>query len=279
MSIRLVTKSIWKNSGNRGKRLKKTRDAVLWQIHKRIIKSPRTLRLANGVVFKAYPDCVVSSALIYADWPEYHELMFLRSRLAANEVVIDVGANVGHISLLLADVVGPTNIVAFEPTPISFARLNENWEINGWPIHGLMRAAVGKEAGTVFINNVQRPVTTNAISATATRENAAKVPLVRLDDFQHLWSDRSIGLLKIDVEGYEEQVFLGSRKLLQKFRPRFLMFESLAGTLEKEIECTLRACDYLVFQLDSGGCPDFTCCSAQNLFAIPKEQRTRLQKR
>src|SRR5205823_15067838 len=117
MSFRLITKSIWANPGNRGKRLRKTLAALAWQCEKRTLKATRILTLPNNVRFKAYPDCVVSSALIYADWPEYHELMFLRRYLRASELVIDVGANVGHISLLLADVVGPRNVFALEPTP------------------------------------------------------------------------------------------------------------------------------------------------------------------
>ncbi|MGH7194367.1 MAG: hypothetical protein ACREJM_12680, partial [Candidatus Saccharimonadales bacterium] len=116
MSIRQVTCSVWRNPGNRGQRIRRTFAALRWQLQKRIVRSPRTVRLANGVRFRAYPDCVVSSALIYSDWPEFHELRFLRKHLGADELVIDVGANVGHVSLLLADLVGPENVYAFEPT-------------------------------------------------------------------------------------------------------------------------------------------------------------------
>ncbi len=96
MSVSIVTRSIWGNSGNTGKRVRKTLSAMVWQLQKRTIRASRILRLPNGVLFRAYPDCVISSALIYADWPEYLELMFLRKRLQHDQVLIDVGANVGH---------------------------------------------------------------------------------------------------------------------------------------------------------------------------------------
>jgi hypothetical protein len=82
VSVRLVASSIWSNPGNRGSRLRRTIAAVAWQLHKRAIGSARCLRLANGMLFKPYPDCVVSSSLIYADWPEHDELMLLRRMLS-----------------------------------------------------------------------------------------------------------------------------------------------------------------------------------------------------
>jgi FkbM family methyltransferase len=271
MSIRLVTKSIWGNPGNRGKRLRKTLDAVAWQLQKRAFRSTRILKLSNGARFRAYPDCVVSSALIYADWPEYHELMLLRRTLSDGEVMIDVGANVGHISLLLSDVVGPLNVFAFEPTPVAFRRLAENWRLNGWPTDGLLQAAVGSKAGYAFVRDVDRPVTTNTVAPSPTDERSVEVPLVRLDDLRHLWAGRSIGLLKIDVEGYELEVFLGSRCLLAEQRPRLIMFESLAGLIATEISTLLTNCSYHVFQLNWAGRPDFIGNAAQNLFAVAKE--------
>src|SRR4051812_22627479 len=71
VSLRLITKSVWTNPGNRGKRLRKTIQAVSWQVQKRATGSVRVLRLPNGTRFSAHPDCVVSSNLIYADWPEH----------------------------------------------------------------------------------------------------------------------------------------------------------------------------------------------------------------
>src|SRR5213083_1969333 len=106
MSIRIIGRSVWNNPGNRDKRVGKLFAALHWQIYKRVIKRPKIITLANGARFRAYPDCVISSALHYADWPEYEELHFCRRHLRRGDVVIDVGANVGHFSLLLADICG-----------------------------------------------------------------------------------------------------------------------------------------------------------------------------
>ena len=272
MSVRLVTKSIWGNSGNRGKRIRRTLLAILWQLQKRTVRTVRILRLNSGARFKAYPDCVVSSALIYADWPEYDELQFLRGHLEAGDCMVDVGANVGHISMLLADIVEPGNIWAIEPTPVTYHRLLENWELNGWPTAGLLHAAIGAEGGTIYASDVQDPLTTARVFASPSPGYTVEVPLMRLDDLRPLWEGRRIGLLKIDVEGYESDVFRGAAQFLRVDRPRFIMFESLKGHLDEEIASMLAESGYAVFQLGADGKPDFQSASAQNLFAVPREQ-------
>lgn len=273
MSITLIANSIWNNPGNHRRRLRKTLDMFFWQLQKRALRKPRSLRLANGILFKAYPDCVVSSSLVYADWPEYHELMFIRKHLKPGDIVVDVGAYVGHISLLLADKVKPNHLFAFEPTPSAFQRLKENWRLNDWPLTNLFRAAVGAESGTVFVKDGASPSTKNIVAETARHEYSVEVPLVRLDDYLSVWHESPIGLLKIDVEGYEAKVFKGSRRLLQEARPRLIMFESLNGQLQQAVSEPLIEHKYVIFQLDGNGQPRFDSYEAQNLFAIPQERR------
>lgn len=272
MSVRLIAHSIWRNPGNRGCRIWKSLTAIAWQLRKRTCPAPRVLTLANGALFKAYPDCVVSSSLIYADWPEFHELGFLRNFLRPGELIIDVGANVGHVSLLLSDVVGSSNLYCFEPTPITFSRLVENWQLNGWPVGGLIQAAVGADDGTALMSDVSRPVTTNSVVENAAAPNTVAVKMVCLDSCRTLFSARRIGLLKLDVEGYESEVFLGSRKLLGEQRPRMIMFECLTPQLPESIREALESARYRVFCLDRTGKPDFNVTNAQNLFAYPIEE-------
>jgi len=250
--------------------------AFWWQLQKRTIRAPRNLQLPNGVNFRAYPDCVVSSGLIYADYPEYYELSFLRRQLRPGQVLIDVGANVGHISLLLADVIGPPQIFAFEPTPISFARLVENWKLNNWETDNLFQNAIGSKACEVDIPNVVSPITTNSPLLKSESGRSVQVAMVTLDSKRALWRDRTIGLLKIDVEGYELEAFRGARDLLERDRPRFVMFESLGGTLDPEIGAILDYSGYKVFQLSATGQPDFTQTYAQDLFAVRTDEQAAL---
>ena len=55
--------------------------------------------------------------------------MFLINNLNANDLFIDIGANVGHYSLLAAGVC-KANVIAFEPIPSTFFKLEENVKLN-----------------------------------------------------------------------------------------------------------------------------------------------------
>jgi FkbM family methyltransferase len=270
VSLRIVKKSIWDNPGNRGQRVRKSLAALWWQAQKRTVASCRKMRLANQMWFMAHPDCVVSSGLIYADWPEYHELMFLREHLRPADILLDVGAYVGHFSLLLADRVKPENIYTFEPLPVNSARLAENWKLNGWPLTNHSQVAVGSAHGTVYVSRQTVPSTTNQVAAAENSESVA-VPVIPLDERRSQWQGRPIGLIKIDVEGYETEVFRGCRQLLKENRPRLIMFESLGGSLLPAIASVLSEARYRVFQLDENGHPDFSGDSAENLLAAPEE--------
>jgi FkbM family methyltransferase len=266
--FRIPFRSVWNNPGNRGRRAAKLLDAIGWQLAKRARGQPRTIRLRSGALFKAYPDCVVSSALIYADWPEFHELMFIRRALEPSDAAIDIGANVGHILLSISDIIPPARLFAFEPTPVSFARLKENWLLNNWPTEHLYSMGIGESETSGYVRNTSVPNTTNSLYTEAA---AGRVPvrIVSLDSLASLWRGLPVGLLKIDVEGFEVAVFRGATQFLETCRPKLVMFESLKGELEPGIGETLRAADYAVFQLNHNGEPQLGRVDAQNLFATP----------
>lgn len=276
MSVRIIFNSIWRNPGNRGHRVRKSIAALWWQAEKHTVRRCRKMRLASQAWFMAHPDCVVSSALIYADWPEYHELRFVRRHLEPGDVVVDVGAYVGHFSLLLADKVKPENIYTFEPLPINSTRLIENWKLNGWPVANHSQVAVGRTGGTVFFSAPAAPVTTSQV-VSAPKEGLVAVPMISLDDRRSDWQGRPIGLIKIDVEGYEAEVLGGCRKLLRENRPRLILFESLGGSLAPPIGRILSEAGYLAFQLDARERPDFAAHTADNLLAVPEESAAALK--
>ena len=219
MGVISIAKFISQNAGNRGRLLRQFARGLEWQLYKNLIRKPRTLTLPNGVKFRAYPDCVISSALHYARWPEYAELQFCRRNLRPGDLVIDVGANVGHFSLLLGDLVGPRNLHCFEPTPISWRRLVENFVLNEWPTEKLFQCAVGRKPGTLQFLDLDKPETTNCCQSSAYGKTVS-VEMTALDEYAAKLDEGSVGLLKVDVEGYEREVFAGADRLFRCIRPR-----------------------------------------------------------
>jgi FkbM family methyltransferase len=149
-------------------------------------------------------------------WPQ-----FLRD--TRDWTLVDVGANEGDFirgAMLLAK---PTAVVAFEPLPACQQNLGALLSsISGGR---LVRAAVGSAPGEVGLNCTGNTKMSSVLRPQPGIEGSypdgdyavmqkLKVPVVRLDDV--LAPDMRIGLLKIDVQGYEMEVLRGAPRTLQQ---------------------------------------------------------------
>lgn len=156
--------------------------------------------------------------------PESPEHQFLISLDLAGKTVYDVGAFEGVHTLFFARATGPTGcVVSFEPSPPSYERLVENLALNGLTVRALP-VALGADEGHGDLHslatnpgeNTFLPHTPQANDAHATQ---VAVPIARLDRIARDEGLPPPDLIKIDVEGYEEQVVRGGLDLLREHRP------------------------------------------------------------
>jgi FkbM family methyltransferase len=133
------------------------------------------------------------------------------------ETVLDVGANVGQFALELRELGYKGKIVSFEPLPEVFARLKARaahdplWEVHDFGLgaeDGQIRIHVAQ--GSVF-SSIKRPgaYVSEAFSASRTVADQA-VRIVRLDTFLGNRPDQNRTMLKVDTQGYEEEVLMGA---------------------------------------------------------------------
>jgi hypothetical protein len=74
----------------------------------------------------------------------------------------------------------------------------------------------------------------------------------------------------VDVEGYEQEVFLGAQRLLRDIRPSLIMFVSLGGRIDDILQNVFSDVNYALFKMDAAGRPLTSSLDAQNLFAAPR---------
>ena len=146
--------SIWRDESNRDQRLRRLAMAAGWQAWKRAVRRPFTVTLFNGMLFRAYPDCTVSSAALYTRIPNYRHIEYFRSQISGG-TLIDVGANVGLVSMLLADKI--QHALLFEPNPVAAKRARESIALNrlAYQVHEL---ALSDQDGTVEFESWAEPV-------------------------------------------------------------------------------------------------------------------------
>jgi len=269
--LRYVLKATWEEESNRGQRIRRLAYLVTWQLWKRLVRPPIQLRLFNGMSFLAYPDCDMSSAAVYYRIPDSRDILFLRAHVHGG-TLIDVGANVGLIALLLADKVD--HALLFEPNPVAAARARANLAINGLQFE-VNELALSDTTGTVEFEDAGGASTCNRIVAgIATNLPTRKVQCTEFDRFLGVRQlSRPITVVKIDVEGHENQVLRGMAQCLKHHRPRLVMFEYLQRTDLQETFRIFESAGYLVLQLSGNG-PQLATPQAaplQNLFACPRE--------
>lgn len=172
----------------------------------------------NGYRVRFHPSAV--SAAVWADPAHLNpEEEFVAARLRAGETYVDVGANVGLLTMRAASVVGPRGrVIAIEAHPRTHRFLEDNLRLSGLDgrvqaIHRAVGEAPGMLTFTDFMSDDQNHVSVDGAGML--------VPVERLDD---LVPAGPVALLKVDVEGFELQVFRGAPAVLE--RTRAVLFES-----------------------------------------------------
>ena len=162
--------------------------------------------------YKLYLTRGLLSSVIYR-FPEIRreDDLFLTHFLKPGMTYVDVGANIGTTTLAGAYAVGEQGrVIAFEPHPRTFRYLTDSVNLNPGLAKRIMlkHLALGEKKGKTHISDLLM----NDINHVG--NEGIPVELTTLDDA--LKDVPHINLLKIDVEGYEKQVFLGAQKALSK---------------------------------------------------------------
>ena len=178
----------------------------------------RCVLAREGYVVYNKNDIYIGRAVeIYGEYGEI-EAQLLRQLCPAGAVVVEAGANIGTHTLVLSRCAGTAGFVyAYEPQRIVFQTLCANLAVNSILNVDARHAAVGAQAGSVLMPDVDYTCEGNfgGVEANAF-SHGRTVRKVRLDDDLEL--DR-LDLLKIDVEGMEADVIKGAERLITRLRP------------------------------------------------------------
>lgn len=135
---------------------------------------------------------------------------------------LDVGANIGLYSLILAKTLPDLAVHAFEPTPSSCENLRAGILINGVDVR-LWEAAVSDRPGTVSLQISNRTdVSNSVVVGHRPSSEQVDVPSITLDG---ILADLGAAptLIKIDVERHEAAVLAGAQRLIRVHRPLIVM--------------------------------------------------------
>lgn len=139
----------------------------------------------------------------------------LRSLVQPGAWVVEVGANIGALTLPLLDAVGPEGFVmAFEPQPEVREILRANVSRYGGQVE-VRPEACGPAEGVLYLPPIAYDRPGNFGGVELSGEGSRPVRVMPLDN---LLLPR-LDLLKIDAEGMETEVLMGARDLITRHGP------------------------------------------------------------
>jgi FkbM family methyltransferase len=191
-------------------------------------------------------------------------MLIWRNILEPGDLFIDVGANVGSYAIWAAE--SGAEVIALEPADDTFALLQENVALNGYPIKTI-RAAAGAAPGTGRFTSGRDCV--NRMDSNGT----AEISVLTIDS---IIGNRTVAGMKVDVEGFEIDVLRGCERALSEHRVKLIQLEwnstsvKAVGTDRQPVADLLAKHSYGIYSAEPDGslalrtdmafCPDVFAC-------------------
>jgi len=181
---------------------------------------------------------------------------YLRETIKETDTCIDVGANVGYYTLLMARLARKGMVHSFEPVPLNYHLLCANLLANRIQnVVANQSVIADQEADTEFVVANDSAYSSLIDTGRKPVEARVRVHTNTLDRYCRQHQIARVDVLKIDVEGAEEKILSGSALLLgnKARQPRLMMLELYEPMLRKygssidKILCLTRGYGYRPF--------------------------------
>lgn len=140
--------------------------------------------------------------------------------LKPDDTVLDIGANIGCTTILFGS--RARQVVSFEPSPTTFAFLQNNVENAGLDNVTLHNLGLGRTAGqfelTFASDNRSGGFVSNNVQASAGHQ-VETITIAQGDEFLRQAGITGVDFIKIDVEGFERNVIEGLQQTIVQHRP------------------------------------------------------------
>lgn len=184
----------------------------------------------------------------------------LKKIISPGDVFLDVGANIGYFSLMVAKNEPSSTVFAFEPASHLFEKLEnhirDNYLKNIFAIH----AAAGEndETGILFLADVEN----EGMSSLKEPENYSgkkeEIKIISLDNWMNRSALENISLIKMDVEGSELAALKGMKNIIDEFHPLIIseinpQTLSLFGLKSEDIYKFIYGLGYEIYLIEKSG--------------------------
>ena len=175
-------------------------------------------RTTFGAEFRVNTADFIDRFIYYVGVWEPNVVAFVSRRLARGDVFVDVGANIGHHTLLASSLVGDGTVVAIEASPRVFRILEANLARNNAKNVRAINVGASDKAGAIRLyQGYERNLGSTTVFPVGELE--CEVQALPLDEILTPEELSRARVIKIDVEGAEATVLKGMRHIIEHGRP------------------------------------------------------------
>lgn len=179
---------------------------------------------------ESVPEALSVQDGIYEPWI----MQILKRYIRSDSICLDIGANIGIISIAMSALALQGRVFAFEASKKNYELLKTNLSLNHITNVEPLQLAIYDRSGEVVFEHVNEFAAGSYISETAVHDHRAeseRVHCVRLSDWVNSRAElRTIDLIKMDIEGAEIRALQGGQEVFRKYKP-LLMVECNSYTL------------------------------------------------
>ena len=218
-----------------------------------------------GAFLSLMTDTVIGPMIVSDGIWAKEDVEFFKTVVRDGMVVLDIGANIGHHTVVYSKLVGESGyVLAFEPQKLIANFAISNLTINGCQNADVLRVALGAEEGTIHMYPIDYGTRTNfgALGVDHTTANVEEAPgeTVMVSTVDNVINEKyahfdRVDFMKIDVQSYELYVLKGATETIERFHPMIFLeiaphWMKIAGYEYTEVYDFLRSRGYVFDHLD-----------------------------
>ena len=155
--------------------------------------------------------------------PEEDVVRLILATVKNDSWQVDVGANLGYISLIMALLARKGNIFSFEPAPKTFSLLKLNIKQNNFKNVKIFNYGLSDSAKSALLTQAENNTAGGFVNTEIPKDIKGhineKIELRKLDQEYAQLGIKKCELLKVDIEGHEASFLKGAKKFISEFKP------------------------------------------------------------
>jgi FkbM family methyltransferase len=149
----------------------------------------------------------------------------LTTQIQPGSYCMDIGANIGYFTTMMAHRCGPQGrVAAFEANPALVTRIQRNATLNQFDHVLVQQQAIDRTSGTVQFHITRQPGKSSLHNQrNAPVQEVLTVDATTIDQFISAAGWDRLDVIKMDIEGNDCNALLGGQESIRRFRPFIAM--------------------------------------------------------